>query len=269
MTLRKIAVLYDTSHCVIRNNLIKYGFTHKSRQNLLDETFFEKLDTLEKQYFLGWIYSDGCVFAYEDKQYYGLAIKLQERDKYILEYFKEILGSDSNIRLDCTNGGRYSQFKVGSKKMYDDLLQYGLMPRKTHLLKYPRDIITDHRPFILGMFEGDGSIYINKHKMPSFHICGTKDMVTEIRDILASELNLYPVPVRKHKNSYRFMYEGTNPVQKIGKWLYSWDPPVFLKRKKDLFDQLYTMPKYEKIMLLSNVLNVDHIKNTKKERYPT
>lgn len=219
LSLRKIALLNDTSHSVIIRILNKYGYAHKSRQNQLDETFFEKLDTFEKQYFLGWIYSDGCIFAYEDKRYYGLAIKLQERDTYILEYFKKLLSAESIIRIDHTNGRRYSQFKVGSKKIYDDLLQYGLMPRKTHFINYPKDIISDHRPFILGVFEGDGSIYINKHKMPSFKITGTKEMVTEIRDILAHELSLYPVPVRKHKNSYSFTFEGTNLVQKIGEWL--------------------------------------------------
>ncbi len=251
MTLRRIASLYKTTHTVIRNNLKKYGFSWRSRQYLLDETYFKNLDNLEKQYLLGWIYSDGCVFAYEDKKYYGFAIKIQEQDQYILTYFKGLLCSDKDIQTDFTDGRRYSKLIIGSKKIYDDLLKYGLTQRKTHIIEYPVDIITDHRPFILGIFEGDGSIHIDKStKMPTFQIVGTQKLMTAIRDILAKELNLNSVPIRKHKNSYTFAFCGTNSVRIIGEWLYSWNPPAYLRRKRERFEEVYTMPKYGKSFMV-------------------
>ena len=250
MTLRQIAKQFCTSHGVIARNLKKHGFKVRNRQYEVNENFFETLDSLEKLYVLGWLYSDGCIFAYPENRYYGLSIKLQIRDQYILEYIKDLLASDIPIRIEECDGRKYSLLKIGSKKLFDDLLKYGLMPQKTHFLKYPNQIVFDPRSFILSVFEGDGYIRIKDNKMPIFSITGTKDVVTNIRNILVEKLELNPVPVRKHKNSFRFAIEGTVPVQKIGKWLYSWNPPMYLERKKETFDNLYEMPKYGKNYIL-------------------
>lgn len=246
ITLRQIGVLYKTSHNTIKNNLAKHGFEYKSRQYPLNETYFSELDTPEKQYFLGWIYSDGCVFAYEENHHYGFFIKVQERDQYILEYFKKCLYSHAKIRIEIMEGRRYSKLTIGSKKIYDDLLKYGLRKRKTHFLTYPEKHITDHRAFILGLFEGDGTITIKKNKMAGCGITGAKGLMQTVNEIIARESDLNLTKLRKTKNSYRFSYEGTRPVQKVGNWLYSWNPSVFLKRKRDLFEIVLEAPKYGK-----------------------
>ena len=84
--LRKIAKMYNTTHEVVKKYLLKGGYSYKKRTYELKEDFFESLDSLEKFYFLGWIYSDGCVFNYENKGA-GSSKKIQEIDKYILEYW--------------------------------------------------------------------------------------------------------------------------------------------------------------------------------------
>lgn len=250
ISLRQIAIFYGTSHGTIKNNLEKYGFKWRSRQYPLNESFFNKLDTVEKQYFLGWLYSDGCIFAFEEKKHYGFFIKIQERDKYILEYFKQLLCSDINIQTEFLKERRYSKLVIGSKKIYEDLLMYGLMPRKTHLLTYPEQHITDHRAFILGLFDGDGFIYIRKNKMASFGITGTKEMMTKVNNIIANELNLPPPKLMKQRNSYSFTYTGTRNVHKIGEWLYSGNTTMFLKRKHELFKGISTTPKYGKVFVI-------------------
>lgn len=245
-SLRQIAILYGTSHGTIKSNLEKYGFKWRSRKYTVNEEFFNSLETLEKQYFLGWLYSDGCVFAYENKRYYGFFIKVQERDQYILEYLRELLGSNANINIESVDGRRYSKLSIGSKKIYNDLLKYGLMPRKTHFLSYPDQHITDHRAFILALLDGDGFITIRKNKMLSLGITGTREMMTRVNTIISNELNLDAPKLMKSGNSYTFTYTGTRNVQKIGEWLYSWNPKMFLGRKRDLFEKVYTTPKYGK-----------------------
>lgn len=259
MTLRQIAKQFGTSHAVIARNLKKHGFKVKNRQYEVNENFFETVDSMEKLYLLGWLFSDGCIFAYPENRYFGFSIKLQIRDEYILEYIKELIDADVPIRIEERDGRKYSLLKIGSKKLFDDLLKYGLMPQKTHFLKYPIQIVYDPRPFILSVFEGDGYIGIKDNKMPIFSITGTKDMVTNIRNILVKELELNSVPVKKFKNSFRFAFEGTIPVQRIGEWLYSWNPPMCLKRKKEAFAKLYEMPKYGKIYILYKCPECDKI----------
>lgn len=238
MSLRQIAKQFDTSHGVIKKHLIKNGYSYAERKYSLNEDYFNKLDDPQKLYFLGWIYSDGCVFNYESKGHRGLAFKLQKKDSYILEYFKRLLQAEHPIRYKKTTSGyligsEYAQITIGSSKIYNDLLKYGLMPRKTFLLNYPHHIVTDHRPFILGIFDGDGGISFNPvKKMASFTISGTEDVLIGIRDVFQKEIGLEPNKLSKQKSIYQLSYGGVKPVVRIAQWLYSWNPPMYLKRKK-------------------------------------
>lgn len=256
MSLRQIAELFNTDHRVIKNHLVKHGYSYAKRKYSLNEDYFNKLDDPQKLYFLGWIYSDGCVFNHQSKKHKGLSFKLHKKDSYILEYFKKLLQAEHPIKHEKQTNGycigkEYAQITIGSTKIYNDLLKYGLMPRKTFSLKYPHHILTDHRPFILGIFDGDGGIYFNPiRKMASFTIAGTEDMLTGIRDVFQKEIGLEPTKISKHRNIYQLSYGGVKPVVRIAEWLYSWNPPMYLKRKKETFDMLLNVPKYGKNMLV-------------------
>lgn len=251
ISLREIARQYNTTHGVIRRCLVSGGFAYKARKYPLNEEFFQKLDTLEKLYILGWIYSDGHVFSYDKKKHAGLKIKIQKRDAYILEYFKNLIESKAPIKPDFTNGKEYSKITFGSIFIYSDLLKYGLEHQKTFKLKYPIEQVWDHRPFILGVFDGDGSISVKKSTgMPQLTFSGTKAMMLQIKIILEEEIGVNPVTVRRNKNTYALSYGGPASVHAIAKWLYSWDPPVYLKRKRDLINKCLSRDLYGKNLVL-------------------
>ncbi|MFD4931573.1 hypothetical protein ACFWMS_22145 [Peribacillus butanolivorans] len=255
MSLREIAKIYNTSHNVIKKYLVKGGFDYKQRIYNLNENYFENLDSLEKLYFLGWIYSDGYVYNHQYNNDSGLCIKLQKLDEYILEYFRKLLEYDRPVKTWINNSGykpgsEYAEIKIGSKKLFNDLCKYGLMERKTFKLRYPFEHIYDHRPFILGVFDGDGGIHIKPNKMASLTISGTKELLEGIRKIFEEELNVERVQIHKHNNIYQIAYGGVKPVMKIAEWLYSWNPPTYLTRKKDKIDTLLEMPKYGKNMVV-------------------
>lgn len=256
MSLRQIAKQYNTSHGVIKKHLTKHGYSYAKRKYSLNEDYFNELNDPQKLYFLGWIYSDGCVFNHPDKRHKGLSFKLQKKDSYILEYFKKLLQAEHPIKYERTTSGycigsEYAQITIGSSKIYNVLLKYGLMPRKTFLLKYPHHIVTDHRPFILGVFDGDGGISFNPvRKMASFTISGTEDVLVGISDVFQKEIGLEPNKLSKQKSIYQLSYGGVKPVVRIAEWLYSWNPPIYLKRKKEKFDMLLDVPKYGKNMLV-------------------
>lgn len=251
LSLREIARKYNTTHGVIRSYLVSAGFAYKTRKYPLNQEFFKKLDTLEKLYFLGWIYSDGHVFSHDEKSNAGIKIKIQKRDAYILEYLKNLIESEAPVQPDYTKGREYSKITFGSTIIYSDLLKYGLEHQKTFKLKYPLEQVWDHRPVILGVFEGDGSISIKKSTgMPQLTFSGTQAMMTQIKDILDTELGVNPVNVRKNKNSYALSYGGPASVHAIAKWLYSWDPPVYLKRKRELINKCLSRDLYGKNVVL-------------------
>jgi predicted RNA-binding Zn-ribbon protein involved in translation (DUF1610 family) len=249
-SLRKIAKKSDTTHNTIKNTLLRYGYPYRKRKYLLNENYFSKIEnSLEKQYILGWIYSDGSVFG--NKKGYGFSLKIQQRDSYILEYIKKCLETDTPIRTESYNGRIYPRLTILSKAIYEDLLKYGLMPNKTFKLKYPEELKIDHRAFILGVFDGDGAIYFNKSKMPRFSITGTWDMLNGIKNIIKEEIKINETSFCNKKNkTFELCYVGPYKVSRIYSWLYSWEPKVCLRRKKQVFDKISTINKYGKNMVI-------------------
>ena len=96
---------------------------HKSLLNYFDEFFFDKIDTGEKAYWLGFIYADG----YLDNRN-GVGIELDVKDKNHLEKFKKALQAELNVKIYYKNSTYGPQtncrFMVHSKHMSSILLGY-------------------------------------------------------------------------------------------------------------------------------------------------
>lgn len=200
-------------------------------------SYFKKINTQEKAYFLGLLYADGNI----SKKV--LSITLQEQDKPILEKFKNALKYTGPLTLNKKSGNRQSQWKLGitSTNLVKDLLNHGMFPNKGFFLKFPTTIpynLTSH--FIRGYFDGDGCIYSNsKNHDYLFSVVSTKEILEYFRDIFIQELGLsrtklYNPPKVKDKNIYILTYQGKNNVKLIRSFLYK-KANVFLQRKHDKF----------------------------------
>ena len=134
--------------------------------------FFEKW-TPEMAYILGFLYADGDI---EDvrKSSRTQYTTFGSKDKEILESIRSAMGSEHNIncrahhRFVSPNGKIYKcsdfyRLRIGSKKMFDDLLKLGLTPRKSLTIKFPDNIPNDYfSHFVRGYFDGDGCITIKR-----------------------------------------------------------------------------------------------------------
>lgn len=136
--------------------------------------FFEKW-TPEMAYVLGFIYADGDIEDLRKSsrtQYTTIA----SVDKVILEAIKRVMGSEHNLnyiaphKVTYKNGKTYEsaeryRLRIGSKKMFNDLLKLGLTPRKSLTIKFPIDIPNDCLShFLRGYFDGDGCVTIKRGK---------------------------------------------------------------------------------------------------------
>ena len=135
-----------------------------------------KIDTIEKAYFLGWIASDGCI------THKHIRLELNSVDEKIIQYlFESILGknippirkwdtkSRFNKRLNVTfKGTSLSLGLISSVEMAADIrnhLQLNEVENKTHNVKFPvleNDIL--YWVFLRGVFEGDGSVNKNYNR---------------------------------------------------------------------------------------------------------
>ena len=122
-----------------------------SAKNVLNH--FEKIDTEEKAYWLGFLYADGSVGSKENKIELGLA----EKDLSQVEKFKQFIGLDNKISYRKNTKSYRSSFR--SQKCKQDLISQGCVPKKSLILTFPTEQQVSHSlicHFMRGYFDGDG-----------------------------------------------------------------------------------------------------------------
>ena len=173
----------DLSKEFRKRNVHIRTISESKRKYSLNENYFDKIDTQNKAYLLGWLWSDGhnCI------QNRAIIINLQEQDKYILDLFNKELDSDRPIyfvkRSKDTDYNRKDQYRlqIVNKHLSQTLLNLGMNHDKGLTAKFPISLSDDMIPhFIRGVFDGDG--YISKNsKDCRMNITGTIWMCEAIR----------------------------------------------------------------------------------------
>ena len=236
----------DTSY---NANVDKYKekMSQAFRHYNLNEHVFDKIDTEEKAYWLGFLMADG--YNHENKS--AICLRLQAEDIEILEKFKDFLKSDAPIytftRTTKVNHltKEYKEVRVNSVYLSKQLALLGCMQGKTYRLRYPECIpskLTNH--FIRGYFDGDGCISIKKRKdrksaeskTYQFTITGKYDVLLEMQNRIVSSTGITRTAIQARKDSFAHTmhYGGFNNVLKIMNYLYK-DATVYLKRKHDKY----------------------------------
>lgn len=130
-----------------------------------NKDYFEVIDTEDKAYWLGFLYTDGYVTT---KYRWGVELSIVDYDHLVK--LNQCLESNITIRTRTRKEKEYKGYKIEetsscsldfkNKKMYEDLVKNGVVPNKTAILQFPKeDILPKHlRPhFIRGLFDGDGT----------------------------------------------------------------------------------------------------------------
>lgn len=183
-----------------------------------NSNYFEKIDSRDKAYWLGVMYSDGCVCKRANGSY---SISLEMIDKEHIEKFRNALDAfDHKVLIvhhkNFNNAKLSYAIHVYDKKMAQDLIKLGCIPKKSFYLSsipdIPRDFIYD---FIRGFVDGDGCICYNKlHDTYVFKLTGASPLFLEnIMDVLEiSKLSLnkctdtsYQVTSGKRDDIYRIL----------------------------------------------------------------
>lgn len=242
----EIAYDYDVS----TNTVIKYlrlsgvkmrnqspvRMTYKKKVN---SKYFEKIDSIEKAYFLGLLFADGNVYNNT------ITISLKRCDRDILEKFKSSIEGEMNI-YDYKNE---SILKFSDKLFKEFLIYQGVTPNKSLTIKYPKIKKCFDRHFIRGYFDGDGCISIHKDKRDGsqrgqVNICsGSNYFIEELVDKLVSLTNIKRNKIRCPNGVYNIVdWGGLSDVESIYNFLYK-DTDLYIERKKKTFDLVMTINK--------------------------
>ena len=233
----------------------------KFRPNPGNIHYFETIDSFSKAYILGFIAADGALVPAKHGPTITLTITIKYEDKAILEFIKSEIGNSHNL-LEIRRPSGFNPSKqihhirlsFSTPQIVYDIMKYGITPNKSLTMgNIIENIPYEYRDaFIIGYFDGDGSVSIredlhkdSKGKLVQDHslyisIRGTKDFLYGICNHLGVSLNhIYKfesIPrlnFANKKNTYRFYqcYKGLS---------------FYYKRKHDVFLKKINHPSYDK-----------------------
>lgn len=220
-TLKQLGREFNCSYGTIKNLLNKHNIQSRGNKQGYprNEYYFNKIDTEEKAYWLGFLYADGCVHINN----YEISINITDRDH--VEKFKTAIGA-INHKITETNDKRFSnaktlyQFTIKDKQLHQDLIKWGCIPQKSLLLNkipnIPRDYVSH---FIRGYFDGDGSLhYLQGTNNYRISFVGTKNFLNDIQKELITNVSLQSGGTGK---AYTLQIAGRKQVERILNYLYN------------------------------------------------
>jgi len=224
----------STVYRVLGRNGVKRGSTGEAAITYLRyEHAFDVINNEEAAYWLGFIAADG------DVSNEGLRIGLSTRDADHIRKFSRWLALDMPIYTGIDNLGRpVSTFEIISKHLVEALDKYGIVPRKTYVMKHlPSIPHTLMRHFLRGYIDGDGYLSTDVKTGAGFGVeAHNKSIVEEIQNWFIQELGVRRTSLI-HSGNWHYRQYGNGQVGKIVSYLYS-DASVYLDRKYHLAQRI-------------------------------
>lgn len=235
---RKLTNTLRDNNVVIRNR----------RKFFYDESFFEKIDTKLKAYWLGFLFADGCVR--DVKGGYVVKIKLSELDEmHLTSLLKHIGSNQEELRTETSKfkGSNNKEYQstgkvllINSKKMVKDLVNLGCVQNKTNNIIFP-EINAEFIPsFILGYFDGDGCVTQRKIKGKIYYnitfTSGSEYFLDEVKKNLLN-FGIKSISKYNYKTFYRLQIANKLDLLKLKEYFYT-DNNFCLERKKIKFNNI-------------------------------
>jgi DNA-binding transcriptional regulator WhiA len=230
--------------------LKKAGFkVNPNGKKDINSDVFEKIDTEEKAYWLGFLYADGSLYK-NKKGNSTFELTLKESDLLHIEKFKDFVQSKHSIKY--RKNTKAYRIMFGDNKFFSDLVKLGCTERKSLTLKFPTKEQVPNKylkDFIRGYFDGDGSfnVYNTKNRKNCvLSLLGTKEFLKGIQE----RTNIPVISLHKDKrhsdNTYFISYSG-NFCYQILQFLYE-DSKVYLDRKYQIYCKIKNMVEKKEIL---------------------
>lgn len=215
-----------------------------------NKDYFNKIDTEEKAYWLGFLYADGCINVLNKNgktHSMSLEITLAETDKEHLDKFALAINTNVPIkqRKNKIKNKEYVSYRliICSTKMCKDLCDLGCTPNKTFTIRLPNNQIVPReymKDFLRGFFDGDGCV----RKRPdqrgfTISITGVEPMLEDIVNYLINNEIINVIPkIHKDKRSHAcsFFIYGDDNSKDFLSYLYN-GATIYLDRKFKVYQE--------------------------------
>lgn len=244
--LKEVANYCNLDEETTKNRLKELGLQIKNTNRInrrIKSDYFSIIDSPEKAYWLGFLFTDGSVDHYRTTG--RIRLQLQEKDKEILEKFQEDLALDGKIIYDVRPNSTCCSVEFTDEQIYNDLAKYSIIPNKTYMIdhilyqKIPKEYWS---AYALGLFDGDGGLSCSKDFSTDVTLSYTAYHETEVQDFQML-INLLASNEKTNKNfftsAWHTQWRGRLQVLKILDILYK-DCPRHLQRKYNKYCSLKT-----------------------------
>lgn len=218
-TLKQLGREFGCSYGTIRNLLNKHNISSRGNKQGYprDEFYFNKIDTEEKAYWLGYLYADGCVSAEtREINFQSIDFELCEKFKNAIKAFNHNIGKYQDKRFP--EAKLMYRFSIKDKQLSQDLIKWGCMPQKslklTKIPNIPRNFVSH---FIRGYFDGDGSLhYLQGTNNFRISFLGTESFLYDIQKELQTNIKVS----KGTGQAFQLQIAGRKQVERILNYLY-------------------------------------------------
>lgn len=200
---------------------------------------FFKTPNLKNCYYAGLIASDGCIEQDNEGACNKLSIKIADDDKKVLEIFKHDIQFTGEIKFCKRARPQWKDMArlriTLQKQTENDLAIFGIVPNKTYCMLPPIHLQDEFAlAYIIGLLDGDGSIYRTTDKYLRIKWTGRKDVLVWIKNIIDKK---FPTEKGQVANIFRVKNEecfsyciGGNRSNRIYQSLKKIDVPKFERK---------------------------------------
>jgi len=204
-------------------------------------------------YILGFVTADGNIAKRKDRKS-SFIFNITSKDREHLGNMAKWLGQD--IKLGWKAGGYTkkkdcSYFNICNREMCLDLINLGIVPRKTYSLIMPQITKKYFADYTRGFFDGDGSVYIysvnDTPQIKAEFVCCSLNFITEFNRRLCRFLSIpcknihvenINDKIKPPKYTICFYIDD---CQKFADFMYDNNPSLFLPRKREIFERWATI----------------------------
>ena len=222
---------------------------------------FFKEWSAEMTYVLGLIYTDGNLHIRKDKSGYELGIlSFGQKDKELVEKFLNLMDCDAIIRFKerqefaNTTSGELYYFSIGNKDIANDLINLGITPNKSLDMKFPEIPEKYFRHFVRGLFDGDGSVYLDRNTLRVKLLSGSLDFIKSLNIRMANngfalrKIDTSHLLKESKPRAYFICYSSKSSVKQFYEFIYNNTTEViYYTRKKWIFDNNQDKLNYMKL----------------------
>jgi len=211
------------------NNYMKY-----QKPNYKDEKYFNKIDTKEKAYILGFMLGDGHI----DSLGKSFSLSVALNDKIILDFMNEELGC--NVRIDTTYNKKQKKYpnatiNIGNNQLVRDIKKLfgGRLKRDRRLPIIPKHL---ERYMVLGFFDAEGCVTwgFRKDRNRLWHkisFTSHLKMLEGIQKILLKQDIPSSIKPKSDSDCYVLEFANKNRVSMFLDYIYPNDNFIILERK--------------------------------------